>query len=325
LDANGGDPSGWATPLWSAQASLDIMDMCGTRTSILSVTAPGAAILPDGEGSRKLARQCNEESAKLRDENPSRFGFFATLPSLTDKEGALKELKYAMENLKADGVTLFTRYGEGEHKYLGHPDFKFIWQELDKRKAVVFVHPTHPVDTTLVNKYLPLPALDYPHETCRAVFDMITTNRKREFPNCKVILSHAGGTLPFLLSRISVGLCLVPNFPKTGEEIIEDFNSFYFDLALSSSEMFLDLLLKYVPHDHILFGSDFPYAPAAGVVTFASKFEEYKMDVDIRTKINYENALLLFPRLRQRRQTVLYTLIVIAIFFLFAPCPVFTF
>lgn len=173
-----------------------IMKRLGIKTAILSATAPGACIL-EGQASFDLARRLNEYGAELVAKEPQKFGFFASLPSLIDTEAALAEIAYSLDVLHADGVTIFTSYGNN-HTYLGHPSLEPIWAELNRRKAVVFVHPTHPVDTTPVNSKLPQPALDYPHETTRSAMDMILMGTRAKYPDCKVILSHAGGTLPYL-------------------------------------------------------------------------------------------------------------------------------
>lgn len=195
--------------------------------------------------------------ASLRNAEPQTFGFFASLPSLLDAEGTIAEIDYALDELKADGVTVFTRYGNDNH-YLGHKDFESIWKHLNDRNAVVFVHPTHPVDTNKVNRYLLQPSLDYPHETTRTAMDLILTKNRSRFPNAKVILSHAGGTLPWLFSRTSnwrrgLSADVIPD-GLTYEHFKAEFQSFYFDTALSSSPQVLDTLFKLVPHDHILYG-----------------------------------------------------------------------
>lgn len=234
------------------------MKRLGIKTAVLSLTAPGACILK-GQASYDLARKCNEYCAELRDKDPNKWGFFATLPSLLDTEAALAEIAYALDVLKADGVTVFTRYGAG-NTYLGHADLEPIWKELDARKAVVFVHPTHPVDTTKVNAKMPQPLIDYPHETTRTAMDMIIAGTRRKFPNCKVILSHAGGALPYLISRVATPLQAVPDLmAKSGmglthEQAMADFRSFHFDVALSASPPVLQMLQATVPHDHILYG-----------------------------------------------------------------------
>jgi predicted TIM-barrel fold metal-dependent hydrolase len=160
----------------------------------LSLTAPGPGIV-SGPASTRLARVANEKAAAIRDAHPQQYGFFAAVPSLLDTEAALSEIQYALDVLKADGVTLFTRYGDGNY-YLGHENFKAIWDELDKRVTVVFIHPTHPVDTSTVNKFLAQPIIDYPHETTRTAVDLIISDTVRTHQNVKIILSHAGGTLP---------------------------------------------------------------------------------------------------------------------------------
>lgn len=239
-----------------------IMKRLGVQTAILSATAPGACILK-GQASFDLARQLNKYAAEMRDEEPGKFGFFASLPSLLDTEAALTELAYAMDVLHADGVTIFTRYGDN-HTYLGHPSLEPIWSELNRRRAVVFIHPTHPVDTTTVNLNLPQPAIDYPHETTRSAMDMILMGTRSKYPECKVILSHAGGTLPYLITRVATPMRKAPDFAAshrmgtTHDRVLEDFRSFYFDLALSAAPHVLDMALKMIPHDHILYGVSLP-------------------------------------------------------------------
>ena len=270
------------------------MSKTGSSAAILSLTAPGVQIAPV-EQQGELARSVNEYAAKVRDENP-KFGFFAALPTLLDVDRAIEEITYALDILKADGVTLFTRYGNG-HYYLGNDLFRPVWRELNSRKAVVFIHPTHPFDTALTNPRLPQPIIDYPHETARTAFDMIITNTKHDHPDCKVILSHAGGTLPILLLRGADGIEMTTRGNKTSESVIEDARSFYFDLALSSSSNVLDTLLNHFPHDHILYGSDFPYAPAFAGQKFAKLLDDYDMKDETRANIYYRTAHSLFPRL----------------------------
>ena len=276
------------------------MQKADISTAILSLTAPGVEVI-SGEAQIKLAREVNLYAAKLRDSSPRMFGFFAALPSLLNTQAALDEISYALDVLHADGVTLFTRYGKENH-YLGHKEFRPIWEALNKRKAVVFIHPTHPVDTNLVHPALPQPVLDYPHETTRTTFDLILTGTKRAFPGCKIILSHAGGTMPFLLPRAAQLVSRLPDtFGKTmtAEEMVEDAKSFYVDLALSTAPETLDTLLKHFPVERILYGSDTPYAPDGAVMAFKEYFDAYPLSQELRQKISFENALELFPNLRR--------------------------
>lgn len=185
------------------------MDRLGIQTAILSITAPGACILKGGP-SFELARKMNLYAAEVRDKQPNKFGFFANLPSLLDTEAALEEIRFALDELHADGVTLFTRYGNS-NTYLGHPDLEPIWAELNRRKCVVFVHPTHPVDTNKVNPRMPQPMIDYPHETTRSAMDMILQGTLSKYADCKIILSHAGGALPYIISRVATPLQKTPD------------------------------------------------------------------------------------------------------------------
>lgn len=270
----------------------------GVKTAIISTTAPGVALEPDQKARAILARKLNELAASIRDEDSDHYGFFVTLPSLLDTEDCLAEIAYAFDNLKPDGVTLFTRYGKG-NQYLGHTDFRPIWEELSRRKAVVFVHPTHAVDTNLVFKMLPQPMYDYPHETGRTAMDLILSDTLRTAASgCKIILSHAGGTLPWLQSRPAGMLPYTPfAVGKTSEELTEEARSFYFDTALSTDPLMLDLLLKFAKPGHVLFGSDFPYAPDEGVKMFTKSLENYawKSDKEWR-EVERGAAEKLFPR-----------------------------
>ncbi|KAG9570596.1 2-amino-3-carboxymuconate-6-semialdehyde decarboxylase, partial [Aureobasidium melanogenum] len=274
---------------------------CHAIDDCLCCCSPGACIL-QGQASHELARKLNLESARIRDQEPEKFGFFANLPDILDTQAALVELQYALDVLKADGVTLFTRYGKG-NTYLGHPDVQPIWEELNRRACVVFIHPTHPVDTNTVNPRTPQPIIDYPHETTRTAYDMLTQGTRLKYPACKVILSHAGGTLPYLISRPTGLVRKMPDaaakdrIGATYDEMMVGFQSFHYDLALSTSPAVLRLLLENVPHDHILYGSDFPYAPPPAYPAFLEDLENSTMTSELRDKINFGNAINLIPRL----------------------------
>lgn len=278
------------------------------HATILSVTAPGPVIAKDPTAAAQLARECNISAAGIRDASPTRYGFFASVPSLFDTELVLEEIRYALDVLQADGVTLFTRYGQGPN-YLGHEAFKPIWAELSRRKAVVFVHPTHPQDTALINNSLPQPMFDYPHETGRTALDLVTSGRLHENPGCKVILSHAGGTLPYLIHRAATMLpCMPPdrNIGVSREELLHRAREFYFDTAISANEVTLKALVEFAQPGQILFGSDFPNAPKDAIVQF-TRFVENELPDGVTVEDLKENALSLFPRLRQSSGVVAHT------------------
>lgn len=259
------------------------------------MTAPGACIEKEPAAAAALARAANEAAASIRDSSPSEYGFFASVPSLLDTKHVLDEIAYSFDELRADGVTLFTRYGTDNH-YLGHPDFHQVWAELNRRKAVVFVHPTHAVDINLVNRHLPQPMFDYPHETGRTAMDLILTDTLNTVaPNCKIILSHAGGTLPYLIYRPAGMLQYTPfSVGKSTEQIVDEASRFYFDLAISSNPLTLSLLLQLARPGHVLFGSDFPNAPSEGIKYFTRNFDEFNLSPEKRHEIEFEAAEKLF-------------------------------
>ncbi|KAI4246652.1 MAG: hypothetical protein LQ352_006349 [Teloschistes flavicans] len=301
--ATSGDPSGWGLPSWSLDSSTAFMTSQRVDTTILSLTAPGCTIL-NGAASAQLARSVNEYAASIRDSHPNQFGFFAALPTIADNIfAAREEVAYALDILKADGVTLYTRYGT-TNNYLGHASFAPLWEELDRRGCVVFVHPTHTVDTTLVNPKLPQPIIDYPHETGRTAIDLITSGCMRRYPHVRVILSHAGGTLPYLATRAATLLYDYKLSDKTTEEFLEDARRFYYDTALSTNEHTLRLLLGFAEAEHILFGTDFPYAPTKTIQTHTDMLERYELDLESRQRIYRENALKLWPRFTRRTDGV---------------------
>ena len=291
-----GSKRGSLIPQWSADLSEEMMGQLGCKAAILSISTPGLEIV-SGEDQTRLCREINEWVTNLRDERPQTFGFFATIPSLLDTEAAISEIRYALDTQKADGVSLFTSYGDGQY-YLGHERFEAIWHELNIRNAIVYIHPIDRAEKAMPNPKMPQPFLDYPSETARTAFDMIITGVKRRYSNCKVILSHGGGTLPFLIHRASYMWPYYYSGQATTAEIEDDFRSYYYDLALAGTKNILDVLLDLVPHDHILFGSDFPYAPSKVIEKITAELDDREMDPPLRKKIYSENALGLFPRFR---------------------------
>lgn len=295
----GGDPSGWYIPAWTVEADKALSKDVGNRSVILSVTAPGPCIEKQAADAAKLARSVNEYTAKLRDKDPEGYGFFASVPSPADTVECLEEIRYAFDELKADGVILLTRYGPDNH-YLGHVDFRPVWAELNRRKAVVFVHPTHPVDTNWVNKSSPQPMFDYPHETTRTAMDLIMNNHLRDYPDCKIILSHAGGTMPYLIYRVASMLEHTPvSVGKSRDEILDDARQFYFDLALSANPITIQALLSFAKPNHILIGTDYPNAPTPAIKYLDQCLETYELDEQTRKSIYHNAALKLFPRLNK--------------------------
>lgn len=266
LADHGGDPSGWVLPTWSPEAHLRFMDDNQIATSVLSLTAP-SVVGWQGQDRRSLARRINEYVADLVGTRRGRFGNFATVP-LPDVEGAVAEAEYALDHLDADGVVLLTNY---DGVYLGDPRYAPLWDTLNRRSAVVFIHPGHPQIPTLQD--VPGPLVDYPFDTTRNAVHMVFNGVLDTFGDVKIILSHAGGFVPFAALRFCLAKPGLDPAGPVAEELLVKFKLFYFDTALSSGPTAFPSLLAFADHERILFGSDFPYAPAAVGKKFTEIFD----------------------------------------------------
>jgi 6-methylsalicylate decarboxylase len=200
LDESGGDPSGWATPSWTLEECVRFSDTIGASFSVLSVTAPGPAILGPTKEGRHLARALNDEVSAICEQRPGRFGFFASLPDFNDVEGTISEIKHVFEiEKKANGVVIMSSYGE---RLAGDDAFRPIWDELNKHSALVFLHPSHlQIKPEKIGNFLPQPAIDYPLATTRAAMSLLVSGIMTECTEIDVILSHAGGAFPMLAQR----------------------------------------------------------------------------------------------------------------------------
>ncbi|WP_076998207.1 amidohydrolase family protein [Variovorax sp. KK3] len=285
LDQQGMLAGGLPIPHWSAAGALDLMDSAGIAAGILSVSTPGVHLGDDAQA-RAMARKVNEFAAQVSHDHPGRFGFFATL-TLPDVDGALAEAAYALDELGADGVVLLTNV---RGTYLGDAAIEPLMEELDRRRAVVFVHPSE-LPTPPVPGIPPFVA-DFLLDTTRAGINMCRRGWMDRFPGARIILSHGGGFIPYAAERIA-RMCSPDGDPVKG---IEQLRRFHFDTALSSSPYALPSLLAFADPQRITFGSDWPYAPKERSLHFTRLFDEFALHHDVRAAIDRGNAEGLFPR-----------------------------
>ena len=282
-------------PAWSAESALSLMDRMGIATAITSISTPGV-YFGDARAARDLARRCNEISARLIADHPAHFGGFAFLP-LPDVDGALEELRYALDTLKLDGIVLLASFGE---TYLGDPAFDAVFAELNRRKAVVFIHPAIPVTSLPLKLTVPGAMVEFVFDTTRAVTNLIYSGTLERCPDISFILSHAGGTVPFIAWRLAQGRL----FPKLNEKApkgaIAYLKRLYYDTAMSATPYALSSLRELVGPSHILFGSDNPFLPEREIAEMVQGLESYQpFDSAARAAIDRGSALALFPRLRR--------------------------
>jgi 6-methylsalicylate decarboxylase len=281
-------------PSWSLQQAHDMMGAMGIDAAVAS-PSPGVYWGGDTAFAVKLARETNEFVADVVRDDPEHFGGFATVP-LPDVDASLDELEYAYDTLGLDGVVLYTSQGD---RYLGDRSYDPFFEELDRRKAIVFVHPTTiPPGADATGLTIPFGVAEFTFDTTRAVMNMLYSGTLERYPSIRYIVSHAGGTIPYLAWRIA-GASYLPELrdraPKTdGLALLQ---KLYYDTALSTSEFVFGALKEFVPMSQVLFGSDFPYIGPAVLQAERYGLENSKvLDDAARAAIDRGNALTLFPR-----------------------------
>lgn len=274
---------------WTPQRSLDDMDKAGIATAILSVTQPAMSFL-DAKDAATVARASNEYSKKLGQDHPGRFGLFAVLP-MPHVDETLREIEYAFDTLKADGVGFMTSYG---NKFLGDAAFAPVMSELNRRKATAYTHPDTP--SCCVNLAgVPPVVIEYGTDTTRTIASLIFSGTSARFPDINFIFSHAGGTVTSLTERFSVQLVADPKFRAfTTAGVMGELRRFYYDTAQVSNPINMAALTKMVAVSQILFGTDYPYRTGAEHVKDLA--EVFGAD-DLR-RIDRDNALKLLPHWR---------------------------
>ena len=277
---------------WTVQKSLEDMDKGGVATAMLSISEPSVWFGNDN-AARRLARECNELGARFMADHPGRFGQFAILP-LPDVEGALREIEYALDTLKADGVTVMTSY---EGKYLGDPAFARVMDELNRRKAVVYCHPFRAECCKNLQPELGPAVIELGTDTTRTIASVLFSGTAARCPDIRFLWSHGGGTFPYLMNRF-LGVAQRPDMaPRLPRGLLYEVQKFYYDTANFFNPYALPTLMKTVPVSHVLFGTDFPFGAAPAQVV-AKGLSDYGFSASDLRAIERENALGLFPRLK---------------------------
>ena len=278
------------------------MDEVGIETAVLS--APDADLLyRDRAIALRVSRLLNELFAQVATDRPGRFGGFASLP-MPHLDDTLREMAYALDVLKLDGVMLSTSY---DGCYLGDARIDPLLHELDRRHCVVFVHPVSPMGMQQMALDFPASLLEYAFDTTRCITNLIRFDSPLRFPNIKFIFSHAGGAAPYLLSRLSLlDSFLVPGHVLQVEEdrakIARGIRHFYYDTALSANDLVLTALKQIVGYEHVVFGSDYPQVPTNFIRASVGAIVESSMvDIVERDHIAFNTGLALLPRLRRGR------------------------
>lgn len=288
-------------PQWSPAAALETMDRFGIQAGVVSVSSPGVWF-GDAAVARDLARMSNEYLASLVREHPTRFGAFASLP-LPDTGAAVAEAAYAFDTLGCDGVVLLASVAD---RFLGDPDFEELMQELNRRKAVVFVHPNLHSTSQKLGLDIPGTLFEFIADTTRAVLNMVLSGTLERYPDIRWILSHAGGAVPFLAWRWTLAEIIPATKAKVSQGgVLKYLRRLYYDTTLSPSPYALKPVMDLAGPSQILFGSDFPYAPPPIVAAEVEALDRLDVfDAASRAAMEETNALALFPRLTSASSTL---------------------
>jgi 6-methylsalicylate decarboxylase len=277
---------------WSVQKSLEDMDQGGTATAVTSPTTPQLNFLRnDNETAARIARESNEYAARLMADHPGRFGVFAMLP-LPHVDASLKEIAFAFDTLKVDGVGVMTSYYD---TWLGDPQFAPVWNELNRRKATVYTHPTGANCCVNLVPGVAESMVEFGGDTTRTIASLLLSGTSQRFKDINWIFSHGGGALTGVAERFMQ----VANSPAHKDKLTRDIvmgelRRFYYDTAQISNAVTIGALAKLVPISQIVFGTDFPYRTTIDHVKgLAANFGEVEL-----AAIERENALRIVPRLK---------------------------
>lgn len=279
-------------PLWTADKAEEVMERNGIVAQVLSL--PDATLGLRGDTARLWARRINEELARIVAAQPGRFGAFAVIPH-DDAESALREIEYALDVLKLEGIATSTNV---RGVYMGDPTFDPWMEELNRRGATLFIHPTMPV---ALNAVVP-PVIEFSFDTARMVMNMVLSGAKRRFSGIKIISTHGGGAIPAISHRLEIVQPIVTQGAVTTGQIREDLRSFYYDLTSCMGDVPLAAAARFADPARLLMGFDYPYAPEAMMTAEIHRFFAFDgMSAERKRAVANANALALFPRLAQAR------------------------
>ena len=272
---------------WTPEKALEEMQTYGIATAMVSVPPHY-----DPETVDRIARPSNEYAARLATDHKGRFGTFAFLP-MPHVDATLKEIEYAFDTLKLDGVGMYTNYGD---KWIGDKTFDPVFEELNRRKAVVF---THPITANCCGNLLPNVGdgtIEWQTDTTRAIANMLFNGSAVRYPNVRMIFSHGGGTMPYLVERFTAAA----KSPKFAAQFPQGFAGaaakFFYDTAWTSNPVAMGALSKVVPLSQIVLGTDYPARAIGDHVKGLSEcgvFSPKELE-----QVERENALTLFPRFK---------------------------
>jgi predicted TIM-barrel fold metal-dependent hydrolase len=279
---------------WTPEKSLEQMDKFDIAFAFLSMTQMGNVLYDNTEKGRAAVRLGNEYGAQVRSDHPKRFGLFTAVP-LPDIDGVMKEIEYGFETLKADGIGIYTN--DNQTRWPGDVYFDPMWKELNRRNAVVHMHPLAPPCCTKLNDNVPTSMNEFDFDITRACTSILANGVLHKYPNVKIIIPHSGGTMPMIAGRIKDRY---PHDPQHDEivpnGVIPELQKFYVDVAHATYPYPMAAMLKFEPPDHIFFGTDYPFEPIESTV---DEIPGLGLSPEVMRAIERQNVEKIFPRLKE--------------------------
>ena len=267
---------------WTPKTAVEAMDQANCSMAVVSLGGPGCWYGKDSvESNRAIAREVNEFGARMVADHKGRFGFFASI-GLPDTEGSLKEIAYSLDTLKADGILVWSNF---DGRFLGDPGFLPAFEELNRRKAVVYIHPKVTSDLSDANDPLRAIGINW-QNTTRNISSMLASGTLAKCPDIKFIISHGGGLLPMVAVRMA----------GDSPEKLALLKKLYVDTAQTTLNPGAWAAQRaFMQPSHVLFGSDYPYANGTGML---EGLKAVTLTPAEAAGIDHGHAETLFPRLR---------------------------
>jgi predicted TIM-barrel fold metal-dependent hydrolase len=285
-------PSFPAHANWSRQRAVEGMDKAGIRVAMLSLpSTPGEWFDIGPQETVKMVRTCNDYGAGMVRDFPGRFGLLATL-TMIDADATMKEIEYAFDTLKADGVGLQSSYGA---KWLGDTAFRPIFEELNRRKALVYVHPVSGACCGNLATGAQPATIEVPFDTTRTVTSLLLSGTLAKQRDIRWLFSHAGGAIPVLAGRINAFYANSPRRAEFAPDGIEaELQRLHYDTANAAFPATMAALLKFVPATQVTYGTDYPYF----ALDQSESLRQMGLPAADLANIESGSALRLIPRLK---------------------------
>ena len=233
---------------------LDDMDRVGIDVEVVSLSTPNV-FFTDAAHQPEVAKMMNDSYADLIARHPKRFKGFASIP-MDAPDAALAELHRAIDTLKLNGVILLSNIGG---KALTSPEYRPFFEEANRMKLCIFLHPMIPANSDAFREYVLGPIIGFPFDTSLAVARMCYDGMFEVLPDIRWIIGHLGGAIPYLMERMDNGFrdfadCRV-KIDKLPSVYLK---RLYYD-TVSFSPYTLKMVRDMVGADHMVMGSDYPH------------------------------------------------------------------